>query len=127
MPITTRKSISEELTEHIVTGVVTDDEFFDCETDFYRSGPTNLQLWDMSAADLNKITTEGMRQFINRTARMGRERQGGRTAVIVQSKLQYGLGRMAEILGEFASLPFDFRLFQNRPDAIAWLKTETGK
>jgi hypothetical protein len=127
MPITTRKSISDELTEHIVTDVVTDNEIFACETDFYRNGPTKLQLWDMSDANLSQITTEGMRRFIIRTARLGQQRQGGRTAVIVQSKLQYGLGRMAEVLGEFASLPFDFSLFHERTDAIAWLKEESKK
>jgi len=127
MPITTRKSNSEDLTEHIVTDVVTDDEFFDCETEFYKSGPTKLQLWDMTASDLKQVTSGSMRQFINRTANLGQQRKGGRTAVIVQSKLQYGLGRMAEIFGEFESLPFDFRIFQNRSDAITWLKAVTDK
>ena len=127
MPITTRLIKSEDLTEHIVTDTVTDDEFFACETEFYKTGPTKLQLWDMSASDLKHITSRRMRQFISRTAHLGQQRQGGRTAVIVQSKLQYGLGRMAEIFSEFESLPFEFRVFQNRSDALAWLKADTGK
>ena len=123
MPIKTKKDLSENLTEHIVTGVITDKEMFDCEKEFYSDSPTKLQLWDMSASKLTKVTVEGMRQFIIRTSRLGKVRSGGRTAVLVDSQLQYGLGRMAEAFGEFESLPFEFRVFKNRSEALEWLKS----
>jgi len=122
MPIKTKKNISDNLTEHIATDIVTDKEMFDCESEFYSGSPTKLQFWDMSAAVLTKVTSEGMRQFIARTAKLGVVRSGGRTAVLVKSSFQFGLGRMAETFGEFESLPFEFRLFKNRAEAIAWLK-----
>ena len=125
MPIKTKKSLSDDLTEHIVTGVVTDKEMFDCESEFYDNGPTNLQIWDLSAAILTNITIEGMRQFVARSSGLGKVRSGGRTALVVQSKLQYGLGRMAESFGDFESLPFTFRLFRNRSEAITWLKSDS--
>lgn len=124
MPIKTKRDSSNELTEHVVKGFVTDDEMFACEADFYKSDPTKLQLWDMSAADLGKITSEGLRKFVSRSAQLGKVRKGGRTAVIVRTKLQYGLGRMAEIFGEVESLPFAFSLFRKRDEAVAWLKAE---
>jgi len=121
MPIKTKKSLSDDLTEHIVTGVVTDKEMSNCENEFYDSGPTKLQLWDLSDAILTKITIEGMRQFVTRSAKLGEIRSGGRTAIVVQSQLQYGLGRVAESFGEFESLPFSFRMFKNRSESIKWL------
>lgn len=45
--------------------------------------------------------------------------------MIVRSDLQYGLGRMAEVFGEFVSVPFDFRIFKDRTDALAWLNSES--
>ena len=126
MPITTKKSIKEDLTEHVVTGEVFDKEMFECEKQFYDSGPTNLQLWDMSAAKLTNITIEGMRQFMARSARLGKIRSSGRTAVVVKSQLQYGLGRVGETFGEFESLPYSFRLFKDRNEALDWLKRKSS-
>jgi hypothetical protein len=64
-----------------------------------------------------------MRKFIIRAARLGKARTGGRTAVLVESQFQYGLGRIAEAYGEFESLPFEFRIFKNRSEAFEWLRS----
>jgi hypothetical protein len=121
MPIKTIKKVEEDFTEHIVSGEVTDKEMFDCEKEFYLSGPTKLQFWDMTKSKLTKVTVDGMRQFVARTSRLGKSRAGGRTAVLVQSQIQFGLGRMAEAFGDFESLPFEFRIFREREEAIRWL------
>ena len=125
MPITTRRRDSEELTEHVVTGLVTDGDMIACERAFYEGDPTRLQLWDMTDADLTEITNEGLQEFVGQAARLGQARENGRTAVIVQTDLQYGLGRMAEAFGEIESLPFALSLFHDRSEAIAWLKEHT--
>ncbi len=125
MPIKTTRDRSNELTEHVVSGVVVDDEMFACQKEFYEGGPTHLQLWDMTATDLAKITTEGLRRFVGRAAVLGEARRGGRTAVIVQSGEQYGLARMAEVFGEFESLPFAFAVFRSRDEALAWLMADS--
>ena len=122
MSIRTIRDSANKLTEHIVTGVVTDEEMFACQTEFFKKVPSLLELWDMSGADLSQITTDGMREFVGRAARLGEARKGGRTAVIVKSPLQFGLGRMAVVFGELFSLPFAFRLFKQRADAVDWLK-----
>jgi hypothetical protein len=67
MPIKTIKNLTDHLTEHIVTGDITDKEMFDCEKEFYESDPTKFQLWDMSMAKLTNVTIDGMRQFIARS------------------------------------------------------------
>ena len=122
MPIQTIKNLSEELTEHIATGVISDQEMFDCENEFYSGNPTRLQLWNMSDAELTKITIDGMRQFVAKSSKLGKVRSGGRTAVVVKGQFQYGLGRMAETFGEFESLPFEFQLFRSRSEALSWLQ-----
>jgi len=125
VPIKSTTGSPNELTEHVATDIVTDEEMFACQTAFFESNPTRLELWDMSVADLSKITVEGLQRFVSRAARLGQARQGGRTAVITRTNLQYGLGRMAEILGEFESLPFALRIFRQRENAVKWLHAES--
>lgn len=125
MSIKITRDRPNDFTELVATGVVSDDEMFAGQTEFYEGGPTRLQLWDMSAADLTNVTTDNMRRFIARSAVLGETRRGGRTAVIAQSGEQYGLARMAEVFGDFESLPFALRVFRKRDEAVAWLKAES--
>lgn len=121
MPIESIRHSSSDITEHIATGVITDDDMFVSQKEFLENNPTKLELWDMSESDLSKITIAGMRKFLSRAAKLGTAREGGKTAVVVQSTLQFGLGRIAEAFSEFVSLPFEFRLFKQKDSAISWL------
>jgi hypothetical protein len=121
MPIKTIRDSSSNLTEHIASGAITESDMFECQKQFYEQAPTLLQLWDMREAGLEGITTEGLREFVENAARLGEIRRGGKTGVIVQTALQYGFSRMAGILGDSLSLPFEFRTFTNRDEALAWL------
>jgi hypothetical protein len=125
MPIESIRHSSSDITEHIATGVITDDDMFARQKDFLENNLTKSELWDMSGSKLSKVTIEGMRQFMNRAAQLGEPRRGGKTAVVVHSTLQYGLGRIAEVFSEFIQLPFEFRIFKLRDDAIAWLNDVT--
>jgi hypothetical protein len=126
VPIKTVRNSPNGITEHIATGLITDDEMFTSQKEFLENSPTKLELWDMSESDLSTITIAGMRQFMSFAAQLSKARQGGKTAVVVQSTLQFGLGRIAETFSEFISLPFEFRLFKERTDAIAWLKEKSN-
>lgn len=97
---------------------------FACQAEFYEGSPTRLQLWDMSGTDLTEITSDGLKRFIQRAALLGRVRPGGRTAVVVHTPLQVGLGRMAQAFGDNAALPFELRFFGDRAEALDWLSVE---
>lgn len=124
MPVSTDINQEADFTEHIATGDVSDGEMFAAQAEFYENGPTRLQLWDMSGCAVKGVTIGGMRAFIEGAARQGKVRKSGRTAVIVNSQLQYGLARMAEVFGEFAHIPFAFRVFKDRKEAVDWLNEE---
>ncbi len=125
MPVRTVIDQERDITVHTATGEVVDEEMFAAQSEFYENGPTTLQLWEMSECSVKGVTIGGMRTFIERAAQLGKAREKGRTAVIVSSQLQYGLARMAEAFGEFASLPFEFHAFKDRDEANAWLNGET--
>jgi len=121
MPVRTVIDLEKGITKHVATGDVVNDEMFEAQREFYETGPTLLQFWDMAECSVTDITVGGMRTFIERASRKGQARKDGKTAVVVSSQLQYGLARMAEAFGEFVSLPFAFRVFKDRDEALAWL------
>ena len=125
MPVKTVIDHENDITRHIASGEVSDEEMFAAQKEFYENGPTTLQLWEMSKCSVKEVTIGGMRTFIERAAQLGKARENGRTAVIVSSQLQYGLARMAEAFGEFASLPFEFHAFKDCDTALVWLNGET--
>jgi len=104
-----------------VTGPASEDEMYRVLEDFYGQKTTTLVLWDMSQAELAHVTPSILQKFIRRAAELGVSRRGGQTAVIAPNDLQYGLGRMSEILFELESTHFSFRVFRSRQDALLWL------
>jgi hypothetical protein len=106
---------------------VTDEQMFAAQTEFYGA-PTLLQLWDMTEAGVGSTTSEGLAQFVAKAARLGQERAGGKTAVVVRSDLQFGLARMSEAFAASHPLPYTLRVFRDRDQALAWLTgPDTGK
>jgi hypothetical protein len=122
MSVETNMDTAGDITEHVVTGRANEEEFFEAEQRFYREGPTLYQLWDLTGCDLSGITISGLRSFVALAARLGQVRPEGRTAIVVESDLQFGLARMSEAFGDLVSLPFALRVFKDRGEALAWLR-----
>jgi len=126
MPIITEIVLKGSLTIHRAKGFISDEQMFEVQEAFYKDNPTNLELWDMSEADVSLVTIQGIRRFIERDAQMGTLRNGGRCAVVVVKTLQFGLARMAETFAELAGLHFQFKIFKTFDAAMEWL-TESVK
>lgn len=124
MTIATKVHIDRNLVEIEVIGEVTDEEMFACQAALYEDEPVCLQLWDMTAADASRLTSPGLHRFVELAAQYGQARRGCRTALVVKTPLQYGLGRMSQLLGNVNYLPFSLRLFKERDEAFAWLESE---
>jgi hypothetical protein len=127
MPIITEIDLERNLTIHTAKGFVTDDDMFKEQETFYSDNPTKLELWDMSESELSVISIQGLRNFIDREAQLGKVRRGGKSAVVVEKSLQFGLARTAETFGEFAKLPFEFKIFKTFDAAMEWLTESTKK
>ena len=74
------------------------------------------------------IETAGKRGYrmeearhLSEAARLGKERVGGKPAVVVRSDLQFGLARMSEAFAASHPLPYALRVFRDRNEALAWL------
>ena len=126
MPIKTTQDKGQNLTTHVVTGLIVEEEMYKALDVFYEHYNTPLLLWDMSEAEMDNVTPEMLRNFIRKAAKIGVRRRDGKTAVVAISDLQYGFGRMSEMLFELESGPFSFRVFRSRQDAMAWLTSDTS-
>ena len=124
MSIETTRDADQDLTTHVVTGFVSEEEMHGALEDFYEGQPTALVLWDMSQAEVAHVTPEMLQKFVHRAAELGVSRRGGRTAVIASGDLQFGLGRMSETFAEIESTPFSFCVFRSRQDAMRWLVSD---
>ncbi len=83
--------------------------------------PANVSiLWDVRAVDACQCNAEVLRHFIDARQRFP---QRGRAciAILVDSDLAYGLGRMYEMLSEASDLPQIIRIFRQSEAAEQWL------
>jgi hypothetical protein len=127
MPVSTKVDRKQDLTIHTAKGLITDEQMFEVQDEFYSNTPTRLELWDMSEADVSLVTIQGIRHFIERDANLGSERGRGKCAVVVVKTLQFGLARMAETFAELTNLPFQFKIFKTMDSAMEWLTESTKK
>ncbi len=125
MGIKITRDEDQDLTIHVVTGPVSEEEMYDTLCNFYKRNPTALLLWDMSQSDVSHVTPDILQRFIRKSTELEVYRQGGgRTAVIAPEDLQYGLARMSEAFAELESVPYSnsFGAFRSRQEALQWLK-----
>ena len=114
-----------ELTTYTVAGTLLADEVLRTIDGFYQETVTKNVLWDLSEADLRQISSADVRLIVGRVTQLGRERPGGRTALVAPQKLAVGLSRMYEMLADLER-PLgsaETRVFQNIDEALEWFKS----
>ena len=121
MPIKATQNKDKNLTIHVATGQVTEEDVITTVKSFYAGKTTELILWDLSQADMVTITPAVIQQIIKITAKTSANRRRGKTAAAAPSDLKFGLGRMAESYAELEALPFNYRVFRSRQEALQWL------
>jgi len=121
MSIETTQDKDQNLTIHVATGQLTEEDVFTTLERFYSGEITEFVLWDFSQAEVSSITPAVVQRIIRRSAEAGTRSQRRKTAAITPSDLSFGLGRMAESYADFEALPFNLRVFRSREKALEWL------
>jgi hypothetical protein len=112
---------NKNLTIITATGRLTAADFMQWVQAYYAGEVTQFILWDLTKANLSEIThdeVEAHAKFFNHLAGA---RKGGRSAFVFDSSLEYGLGRMYQILSEIENVPIDFQTFRSIQEAREWL------
>jgi hypothetical protein len=121
MPISTKINSELDLTVFEATGTVPFNEQMKVLKVFYEGSPTSNVIWDFTQVDEIKITSEELQKIVRYTKEHSALRQGGHTALVVNTKLKYGLARMASIYAEVEETPWDMQVFEDMDTAMAWI------
>lgn len=112
---------AKDLTLVKATGKLTSEDFHDWMVKYYEGEVTTFVLWDLTGVDLSGLSTDEVKEIVQHTRRISDIRQGGKTALVFDKTLEYGMGRMFETYSDIANMPFEFKAFRNLEDARKWL------
>ena len=112
---------AKNLTTIKASGQLTADDFRECIERYYEGEVTPLILWEITNANLSLITTDGVIGIARLTKGKIKKREGGKTAVVLDDRFDFGIARMLEAYFEIEDLPVTFQAFRNIDDARQWL------
>ncbi len=84
----------------------------------YARGAAQCIIWDYTAAVFSHITSEELRQLMKTVDRY--PRLGGKTALVGEDSLTYGLSRMVANLAEVNNATFAMGVFHTLEEALDW-------
>ncbi len=107
------------------SGVLTDKEMIQCITDL-REDPA-LQPDMSTLSDMRNVevafTAEGIAKMLNIMERTSERRTGAKAAIVVNSEVAFGMGRIFEMRAEVRVDP-SFMIFRDMEAACEWLGIE---
>ncbi len=109
-----------------VIGIPTTKELVNALESYYASRPTKYILWDLSQANLNRLTAEDLKALVKAVKKFSHVRAGGKTAIVVSDDVSFGMGRMLEVFMELQNIPFQLRVFRDFSSASEWLEVKSN-
>ena len=119
--IETTYDLAHNLTIIKATGRMKPADFREWTAAYYTGTVTLHSLWDLSQADLSDIKTEDLRDDAVQTKDLADVRKGGKTAIVSEKSLEFGIGRMLEVFYGLEDMPFEIQVFYNLDSARRWL------
>ena len=119
--IQTTHDPSRDLTIIKTVGRMKPTEFRKWIADYYSGKVTLLVLWDLTEADFSEIQTGHLRDFAAQTKPLAEARKGGKTAIVSENALEFGMSRMLEAFYDFEGVPFEVQTFHTIDKAMQWL------
>lgn len=123
MPITIEKSDSDALTTFTVSGEMTLPELMGALGRYGRGGPTRLELYDLRKLTGERLSSADIHSLIDFFRKYPAVRPPeSKTAVLVASDIDFGLGRMVSMLSD-GQVHFKIDVFRSRDKALNWLRS----
>jgi len=70
---------------------------------------------------LRELTGPDLRRIADFVKPRVQAREGGRTAIVAETSLEFGFGRMLSNLGEAKEIPVTVQIFRTLREAAGWL------
>ncbi len=122
--IMTHAEPEKNLTCFTINGPVEAAELVETIRWFYEHAVTLNVLWDLTHADLSRISVPDVQQIAALSAEYADRRTDGKTAIVGADDLTFGLARMYEMNKESSNLPFQTETFRTIEDARHWISSD---
>ena len=110
-----------DLTIHEATEPTNTDDIVSLLKDFYRTRVTTYLIWDLNKGGNPELSQNDILKIIGISEEYGSQRKAGKTAIVTDNDLYFGLSRMYEIYAENESdLSLQVQVFREFKEAIAW-------
>jgi hypothetical protein len=124
VPIQFNIDRANDLTVFTLTGEVSFQDFLSSLNQYGKEGPTLSELYDARALKGKRLTNEEIHAFAVYLSKHADKRPaGGRTAVVVSEKVDFGLSRMLSLLTE-ETTGYDIEVFQDIDAAFKWIDSD---
>jgi hypothetical protein len=110
-----------DLTIHEATEPTDTHEIISLLEDFYQNRVTTYLIWDLDKGGNPELSPNDILQIIGISRKYSSQRKNGKTAIVTDDDLYFGLSRMYETYSEIeADLSLEVKVFRNFKEAIAW-------
>jgi len=110
-----------DLTIHEATEQVNTHDIISLLKDFYQNRVTTYLIWDLNKGGNPELSRNEIKKIIGISIKFSSQRKTGKTAIVTDNDLYYGLSRTYEIYSEMEKdLSLQVRVFRNFKQAIAW-------
>jgi hypothetical protein len=113
-----------DLTSYEITGTLIKSDIEHFVKDFYQHQPTQLVLLDASGCILRELSAKDLEDISKLILEIKAGRETGKTAFVI-SKTDLGMGVLFENLAKMERLPYNYRSFTSRDEALNWLGINT--
>ena len=119
--ITISHDYSNSLTHVEVVGELDHHDVLPVLRDCYEEKSSSLFIWDFSKGNLKEITADDLRKLAHIAQEFGPNQITGKTALVMEKRANFGVGRMFEVYAESQGLPYEIRTFYTEEKALEWL------
>ena len=116
-----RYEVASDLTIFTVIGPVTHSEIKEAIDEFYEGVASKNVLWNLAGGNFELISDTDIQDLSKIPKAQFMARKGGKTAIVADKDLAYGMARAYEARTHIDSLPFDTKVFRTIEDAYQWL------
>lgn len=120
--ITVSPGSAPDLKIIVASGVLTRADLQSAALDLMRGRPARAALWDFTGGDGSALSTQDLVAVFDAALPYTGIRGGMKTAMLFESTLGFGLGRLCEALAEVRGFPCELKAFLSREDAMLWLR-----
>jgi len=111
----------KDLTIFTVKGSLTFDQQIEALKKFYNDGPSVNMIMDFRKMEGNRISSAEIKKIILLAKKNEDRRPRGKTALVSNRDLDYGLSRMSATYGEVKKLPWKIQAFRSMDAALKWI------